>query len=64
MSTHVTIVKRPSLHNLSIKVQNPGMPEPREYLLGDNEATEVLVYGDGQITMAEVEKPAVQQPSA
>jgi hypothetical protein len=56
MSTHVLISKKPSGHNLAIKVQNPGSPE-REHIVRDNEFAEVLVYGDGYIHLAEVEKP-------
>ena len=56
MSTHVTIVKKPSGHNLSIKVTNPGTPTPMTYELADNQAVEVMVYGDGRIEMSEIEK--------
>jgi len=58
MSTHVTIAKKPSGHNLKVTVLNPGAPAPSEHVLADNQAVEVLVYGAGQITMAEVEKEA------
>lgn len=47
MSTHVTIVKKPSGHNLQVTVKNPGDAAAHEYLLLDNQAVEVMVYSDG-----------------
>jgi len=63
MSTHVTIVKKPSGHNLQVTVQNPGAGAPVTQVLGDNQATEVMVYGGspeqggGILTLHEVDKP-------
>lgn len=63
MSTHVTIVKKPSGHNLQVTVQNPG-GSPQVIVLTDNQATEVMVYGGspdqngGTIIMHEIDKPA------
>lgn len=63
MSTHVTIVKKPSGHNLLVQVLNPGATAPSEQLLADNQACEVLVYGaateehaGGTITLCEIDK--------
>jgi hypothetical protein len=56
MSTHVTIAKKPSGHNLRVSILNPGANAPTEHVLADNQVVEVLVYGNGQIRMAEVEK--------
>ena len=62
MSTHVTIVKKPSGHNLKVIVMNPGDAEARVHLLADNQAVEVMVYGGdaaiggGTIQLHEVDK--------
>jgi len=64
MSTHVTIKKAPSGHNLKVSVLNPGQTEPTVTFLADGGETTVMVCGGspeqagGCITMHEVDKPA------
>lgn len=59
MSTQVTICKKPSGHNLLVSVSNPGtLTEQR--LLQDGQFCEVLVYGEGTITLAELPKTPVE----
>lgn len=58
MSTNVTIVKEASGHNLRVAVMNPGAAQPTVHILGDNQAVRVLIHGDGDIDIGEVEKDA------
>lgn len=66
MSTYVTIVKKPSGHNLLVQVLNPGAIAPFEWTLSDSQAVEVMVYGGsptesggGTITLSEIDKPVI-----
>lgn len=62
MSTQVTIVKKPSGHDLLVIVQNPGAGAPTTLTLSDNQAVEVMIYGGspeqggGTLTIHEINK--------
>ena len=59
MSTHVTIVKKPSNHNLQVTVKNPGDAAPFTHVLQDYQAAEVMVHGGvsgGTIELRELDK--------
>lgn len=59
MSTQIIISKKGSGHNLLVSVSNPGsLTEQR--VLQDGQFAEVLIHGEGTVTLAELPKTPVE----